>query len=218
MDGATDVAERLALVGAATSVDDLRALYDAWAETYDDADVAAHLRSPAPAAVAAHLATLVDPRTEVLDAACGTGLVGAALAERGFRSVDGLDLSPMMVRRARRRRVYTDLGPADLRDDVPGAGEKFGAVTCAGGLAPGHLGPRALVGFLRVLRPGGVLVAGMADETWALGYELAVDRLVAGGYARPVDDVPRPSDGPGRLLVLEAREVPGPGRSVAWRS
>ena len=218
MDGGTDTAERLALATTATSVDDLRVLYDAWAATYDDADVAAHMRSPAPAMVADRLAALVDPRTEVLDVACGTGLVGAALAARGFGSVDGLDLSPGMVRRARSRRVYHDVGPADLRTGVPGAGGKFGALTCAGGLAPGHLGPGALPGFLRVLRPGGVLVAAMADETWELGFETAVERLVSGGYARPVDDGPRPPCGSGRLLVLRAREVPGPGRSVIWPS
>jgi predicted TPR repeat methyltransferase len=216
VDARTDAAARLALLADATDPATVRAIYDDWAPTYDDEDVAALLGQPSPVRVAECLAALVGPDTDVLDAACGTGLVGAALASRGFGSVDGLDLSPGMVRRARRLRVYHDLGPADLRDGVPGAAEKFGAVTCAGGMAPGHLGPAALTGFLRVLRPGGVIVAALAEDTWRLGYAAAVDRLVADGRAQVVAGADGPDgDGPGRLLVLAAREVPRPGRSVA---
>jgi predicted TPR repeat methyltransferase len=219
VDARTDAAARLALLADAADTDTVRAVYDEWAPTYDDEDVATLMGQPSPQRVAERLAALAGPDTDVLDAACGTGLVGTALAARGFRSIDGLDLSPAMVRRARRLRVYHDLGPADLRDGVPGASEKFGAVTCAGGLAPGHLGPAALTGFLRVLRPGGVVVAGIAEDTWPLGYARAVDRLVADGRAHVVAGADGPDDaGPGRVLVLAAREVPRPGRSVAWTS
>lgn len=47
--------------------------------------------------VADVVARLADPAADVLDAACGTGLVGAALARQGFTSVDGLDVSPRMI-------------------------------------------------------------------------------------------------------------------------
>ncbi|PVZ11907.1 class I SAM-dependent DNA methyltransferase [Actinomycetospora cinnamomea] len=216
----TDARGRLALLAEAPDTDAVRRIYDDWAPTYDLHDVAGLLGYPSPARVAERVADLVPPRADVLDVACGTGLVGAELAPRGFVSVDGLDLSPGMVRVARRRRVYHDLGPADLRHGVPGASGKFGVVTCVGAFAPGHLGPPALTGFLRVLRTDGFVVAAIAEDTWAAGeFAAAVDRLVEGGFAEPVDG-PGGSvgDGPGRLLVLRAREVPGPGRSVAWRS
>jgi hypothetical protein len=69
---------------------------------------------------------------------------------------------------------------------------------------------------------GGLLVAAIAEDAWSSGgFERAVARLVEGGIARPIDgagaDGPA-AEGPGRLLVLRAREVPGPGRSVAWDS
>ncbi|MFC5138632.1 class I SAM-dependent DNA methyltransferase [Actinomycetospora rhizophila] len=218
MDGATGAAARLALLDAGTDVSVTRRVYDEWAPDYDGEDVAALMGHRSPVEVAERVAGLVPPDTEVLDAGCGTGLVGAALAARGFRSVDGLDLSPGMLRRARRRRVYHDLGPADLRLVTPGAAAKFGVVTCAGVLAPGHLGPGALVGLVRVLRPGGLLVATVAEESWiAEGYDRTLKRLVADGYADVVGDADGADPaGPGRLLVLEAREVPGPGRSVIW--
>ncbi|MDD7937291.1 class I SAM-dependent methyltransferase [Actinomycetospora lutea] len=216
MDSATGAAARLALLDADTDVSVARRVYDEWAPTYDGEDVAALMGHRTAAHVADRVLALVRPDTEVLDAGCGTGLVGAELAVRGFRSIDGLDLSPGMLRRARRRGVYHDLGPADLRVSTPGASGKFGVLTCVGALAPGHLGPGALVGLVRVLRPGGFLVATVAEDAWmAGGYDRALGRLTADGYAEVVEDG-ADGDGPGRLLVLEAREVPGPGRSVIW--
>ncbi|WP_433787918.1 class I SAM-dependent DNA methyltransferase [Actinomycetospora sp. CA-101289] len=206
-----DAAARLAQITAATDVAEVRRLYDDWAATYEDVDVAGLMGHPDASRVADVVTEIAGPGADVLDAACGTGLVGAELAERGFTSIDGLDLSPGMIHRARRRRVYHDLGPADLRDGVPGASAKFDVVTCRGGFAPGHLGPRALTGFARVVRVGGVLVAAVDDATWAAhGYAEAVDRLRAQGLVRPVER----SD-PG-LLVLEVRgDVPA-SRSVPW--
>ncbi|MEJ2887261.1 class I SAM-dependent DNA methyltransferase [Actinomycetospora aeridis] len=218
MDSATDGPARLALLDAGTDVAVTRRVYDEWAPTYDGDDVGVLMGHMTAAQVAERVASLVRPGTEVLDAACGTGAVGAELAARGFRSIDGLDLSPGMLRLARRRGVYHDLGPADLRRTTPGAGSKYGVVTCVGAFAPGHLGPGALVGLVRVIRPDGFLVATVAEETWAAeGYDRVLARLVADGYAHLVEqtDTEDPA-GPGRLLVLSAREVPGPGRSVIW--
>lgn len=202
---ATDVEERLAAVLAAGEVEEVRRLYDEWAPTYDGEEVAALLGYAGPERVAARVAELVDPRTDVLDAGCGTGLVGVALAARGFGSLDGLDLSPGMIRRARRRRVYHDLGPADLRPGVPGARAKFGVVTCVGALVPGHLGPGALIGFARAAVAGGYVVAAIPEDTWTEGgYDAQVAGLAEQGFASPVAGADGPDpDGPGRLLVLQ---------------
>ena len=57
----------------------------------------------------------VNPtQLKVLDVACGTGTVGAALAKRGFRSVAGLDFSREMLDRAQekifeKRPVYNEM-------------------------------------------------------------------------------------------------------------
>jgi predicted TPR repeat methyltransferase len=208
----SDAVTRLAQISASTDVAEVRRLYDDWAASYDDVDVAGLMGHPSAARVADLVTEIAGPGADVLDAACGTGLVGAELAERGFTSIDGLDLSPGMIRRARRRRVYHDLGPADLRDGVPGASDKFDVVTCRGGFAPGHLGPRALTGLARVVRVGGVVVAAVDDATWAAdGYADAVDRLRAQDLVRPVEGYD-----PG-LLVLEVRGDATASRSVPWR-
>jgi predicted TPR repeat methyltransferase len=150
---------------ALTSAAEARALYDAWAPTYDD-DVAGPGGDdyPLPGIVAEVVARLADPTADVLDAACGTGLVGAALARYRFTSVDGLDISPRMVARARTRGAYHDLGPADLSQRLPGAGDKFGVLTCVNALEPGHLPRSALVEFARVVHRGGHLVLTVGEK------------------------------------------------------
>lgn len=199
------VTDRLAALLGAGDVEETRRLYDDWAPTYDGEEVAALLGCAGPERVAARVADLVGPHADVLDAACGTGLVGVALAARGFRSVDGLDVSRGMIRQARRHRVYHDLGPADLRHGVPGARAKFGVVACVGALVPGHLGPAALTGLVRAVAPGGYVVAAIPEDTWTgAGYDAQVASLAEQGFARPAagTDAPDP-DGPGRLLVLQ---------------
>jgi predicted TPR repeat methyltransferase len=155
-DGASTWAEQARAAGSPSQA---RAVYDAWAATYDE-DVAGPGGDdyPLPGIVADVVARLTGPRADVLDAACGTGLVGAALARHGFTSVDGLDISPRMIARARARHVYHDLGPADLTQRLPGAGDKFGIVTCVNAFEPGHLPRSALVEFARVVHRGGRIV------------------------------------------------------------
>jgi predicted TPR repeat methyltransferase len=171
----------------ASSPSESRAVYDTWAETYDD-DVAGPGGDdyPLPGTVADVVARLAGPTADVLDAACGTGLVGAALARHGFTSVDGLDVSPKMLSRARARHVYHDLGPADLGQRVPGAGDKFGVVTCVNAFEPGHLPRSALGEFARVVHRGGHIVLTVGDVRRG-EIEKHVQQLAGRGVVRLVE-------------------------------
>jgi SAM-dependent methyltransferase len=52
---------------------------------------------------------------EVADLGCGTGRTGAWLAERsGVTAIDGVDLTPEMLARARERGIYRELREADV--------------------------------------------------------------------------------------------------------
>jgi SAM-dependent methyltransferase len=92
-----------------------------------------------------------------LDLACGTGRIGAWLKRAGVRSIDGLDLTPQMLARAKERGVYARLFEGDLaRTGLDDAG--YDLVTQV--LADEHLADLAPMyrEAARVTKPGGRLV------------------------------------------------------------
>ena len=107
-----------------------------------------------PAFVAQHL-----PRDgRILDAGCGTGLIGAALAARGYRDLTGIDISAGMLNRARARAgVYSGgLVKADLCS-MPFPEASFDAVVCIAVLTYAPSIERIFTEFERVTRLGGIL-------------------------------------------------------------
>ena len=112
---------------------------------------------------AALVEQLVPPPARVLDAGCGTGRLGARLAERGY-DVVGCDADETMVAVARRDHPQVRWEVADLAD-LAGAplGAPFDAVVLAGNVIP-LLDPGTLLaaahGCAGLLRPGGLLLAG----------------------------------------------------------
>ncbi|MEE4276839.1 MAG: methyltransferase domain-containing protein, partial [Halieaceae bacterium] len=84
----------------ADSLEEIEKAYREWAEDYESdlVDLAGYV---APAICAdALLNCLPDNSATVLDAGCGTGLVGERLAEAGVARIDGLDYSTDMLKRA----------------------------------------------------------------------------------------------------------------------
>jgi predicted TPR repeat methyltransferase len=92
----------------ARTPEDARTLYDAWAATYDNEVNTNGYVTPARCAkaLAQHVSDLAEP---ILDFGCGTGLSGTALAQAGFTTVDGVDLSSDMLLRAAEKEVYRTL-------------------------------------------------------------------------------------------------------------
>jgi len=49
-----------------------------------------------------------------LDLACGTGRIGAWLRKKGVKTIDGVDMSPHMIARAKEKNVYRTIKQGDL--------------------------------------------------------------------------------------------------------
>ncbi|BCL17052.1 class I SAM-dependent methyltransferase [Micromonospora sagamiensis] len=117
------------------------------------------------------LDAMVRPGARILDAGCGTGRVGAALADRGH-TVVGVDADPALVEAARADHPGPTWLVADLAElELPG--EPFDAAVVAGNVmafvAPGT--EREVLRRLAThLRPDGVLVVGFGTDR---GYPLA---------------------------------------------
>ncbi len=141
--------------------EELRAAHDVLAEFYADHLAGALDRMPADRAVLGlfcDLTLAAGLGTDVGDVGCGTGRLAPFLAARGL-SPRGIDLSPGMIRVARRDHPGFDFSVADLRD-LPFAPASLAGVVCWYSLmylAPAER-PAAFRELARVLRPGGYLV------------------------------------------------------------
>lgn len=76
-----------------------RATYDVIADVYADFFRSTEPEQPIELAMIEHFTSTLAPQPRVLDAGCGAGRMMSFLAELGCR-VEGVDLSPEMVRRA----------------------------------------------------------------------------------------------------------------------
>ena len=141
--------------------EELRAAHDVLAELYAGRLADALDRMPADRAVLGMFCDLTlaaDLGTSVADIGCGTGRLEPYLATRGL-SPRGIDLSPEMIRLARRDHPGFDFDIADLRELPFEDGSLAGAVCWYSlmYLAPSDR-PAAFAEITRVLKPGGYLV------------------------------------------------------------
>ncbi|KAL2757214.1 hypothetical protein ACRALDRAFT_1060630 [Sodiomyces alcalophilus JCM 7366] len=198
----------------ASSVAELKAIYDDWATTYDKELAEEEQNYVAPAIASAYvLKTLgvnrLSDDVEILDAGCGTGLVGIELAKVGAKKIDGVDLSTGMLDVARATGAYRALETVDLSQPLARENGSYDIIMCVGTMTQGHVGPEALDEFIRVLKKGGFLVATILGYIWESGgYETRVRELVDAGKATLVsadmEDYRRGANVQARMLVLQA--------------
>lgn len=170
--------DRLAWIYSATSPEELRDRYEVWAADYDDDLQGMHWLAPRAGAERCH--HFAGPHAHVLDAGCGTGLVGLNLRSLGVGRLEGFDLSSAMLQRSRERGIYDELHQGSLLEPLPFANGAFDAVVSVGVFTYGHVGPSALAGLAAVVRPGGHVSLTFRDDALdALGYAAEVRRLEA---------------------------------------
>ncbi len=165
---------------AAKSAAELTAEYDRVAESYDAALIEEHdWRMPE---IMGGIGGWLLPRTaKILDAACGTGLVGDALHRLGFTDLHGVDLSAGMIAVAKRKKVYASLLQAALGEELPYATGLFDAFMVSGAFTPRHAPPESLAELLRVTRPGGLAIFSLRTDDPAPGFNEVIDSLTQDG-------------------------------------
>lgn len=168
----------------ASSTDELMGVYDGWADAYEQELLEEWgYTSPQKAVqLLSDIMTLQGMR--VLDAGCGTGLVGALLKKSGAASLTGIDYSPGMLAKAEAKQVYDSLDKMDMNEPLPLPSNSFDATTCIGTFTATHVKPDAVKELVRVTRSGGALVFTVRDDYWQatnfidLITELHVEKLV----------------------------------------
>jgi predicted TPR repeat methyltransferase len=78
----------------------------------------------------AGLVGVTAQRLDILDLGCGTGLAGEAFQDLK-RRLDGVDLSPLMIERARGRGIYDSLVIQDIETALATAGPSYDLILAA---------------------------------------------------------------------------------------
>lgn len=167
----------------------LTAYYAQWADSYDD-DVR-NAKYVGPEVIADIVTTLHDgyfttPRHElaILDVGCGTGLSGIALVRKGFKRIDGFDLSQEMVDQAAGTGTYERLaGGIDLNQPLFDYDtDAYDVTVSCGVFTLGHVHANALDELVRVTRPGGFVIASTRNSYYeSSGFEDVRRRIEAEG-------------------------------------
>jgi len=170
--------------------EDLRALYDSWAETYDaDLQQVGYLHAP----VITGLVALHVPRRDaaILDAGVGTGSIGNVLSLLGYNNLSGIDMSEGMLEKARARGCYTDLRRGVLGEALDFPDGAFDAILSTGTFTNGHAPAAAFHELTRILEPGGFLLFTVGTVIWEeQGFRDLLDSLVRAKKLVAVETTP----------------------------
>jgi predicted TPR repeat methyltransferase len=150
----------------ARTLDDLNAAYKEWAPQYDH-DTIEGMGYVAPGLAAAMLDNYLESRqSHVLDAGCGTGLVGHELRKIGYDKLDAMDYSPEMLKEADKKSVYGKLIQADMNQKLQVKDDSYDATICVGALTYAHLGPHIFEELIRITRPTGYICFTIRDGAY----------------------------------------------------
>ena len=97
----------------------------------------------------------------ILDLGCGTGLVGEELHKRGYKNIDGVDLTPEMLELAKAKGVYNSLhqgamGSPGCKDLGVGANQ-YDAAISVGVFSVAHARSDGFDDLVHVVKPGGLI-------------------------------------------------------------
>ena len=150
----------------AADLDELEGIYKNWASDYESDVINL-------AGYVGHLITselllnyLRNTESTVLDAGCGTGLVGEILYKNNFRNIYGVDFSQEMLNIAHQKNIYQSLKLVDLTKKLDYENDSFDAIICAGTFTCGHVGPEALREMVRITKQGGYICFTVRKQEW----------------------------------------------------
>lgn len=148
------------------TVEETQKIYADWADSYDRDVAEWGYATPARIAMALRRSG-ANVDKGVLDYGCGTGLCGVALRSVGFDVIDGTDISPEMLEKARARGVYRALwlGEPGSLGHV-GAGD-YSAIAACGVVSLGAAPPETLDMLVAAMAPGNLLAFSFNEATMA---------------------------------------------------
>ncbi|TVM36743.1 class I SAM-dependent DNA methyltransferase [Oceanidesulfovibrio marinus] len=165
----------------AETQDQLNEAYKLWCTDYDR-DCVQGMGYVGPMTACRMLDTYLEsPESRVLDAGCGTGLVGQVLSKHGYGRVDAMDISKDMLQVAKEKDVYNKFFQADMSEPLEVLNDDtYDASICVGTFTYKHVGPEAFNELIRVTKPGGYVCFTIRDGAYQeYGYRKRMHELEA---------------------------------------
>ena len=193
--------------------DKVRAYYDEWAGQYD-ADIGeVNYSGPIIGAKLFHQFDRSGEREvcysfSILDAGCGTGLVGEALSKLRYEQIDGFDLSEAMAQKATETGSYREVkGGIDMMKAAQSyAPHNYDGILSIGVFTLGHVPPEALYVLIELLMPGGLMVVSTRSHYYdQSNFQDVVDELIGDGkleLLKLIKDAPYNEDGDAHYWVF----------------
>ena len=97
-----------------------------------------------------------DKNFKILDAGCGTGLVGIELKKYGYSNIEGVDFSQNMLDLVPQG-IYKKIEKIDLNKPLKFKDNMYDILMCVGTFTYGHVKPKALDEFIRITKNRGLI-------------------------------------------------------------
>lgn len=186
----------------------VKQFYEDWAKNYNVDTTSSDYTGPA---ISAKLLSQYLPAKDsrLLDAGCGTGLVGMELQALGYDHVDGFDLSDSMAEQAIATGAYQQvLGGIDMMRAAENCVDtSYDAILSIGVFTLGHVPPEALLVLLQLASPGGLLLISTRTHYYdGTNFQLVIDDLIDSGQIellQVIRDAPYNNDGDGHYWVMK---------------
>ena len=98
----------------------------------------------------------LNHETKILDAGCGTGLVGIELKKCGYSNIEGVDFSQDMLDLIPKD-IYKKIEKVDLNKPLKFETNMYDVVMCVGTFTYGHVKPQALDELIRITKNKGLI-------------------------------------------------------------
>ncbi len=161
------------------STDEVRDLYDDWSKNdqYNQDMIDWEYSGPREV-VSAFLPHAPNKDIKILDAGCGSGLVGKELSKEGYSIIHGADIAAKLMN-AIPAGIYQALHNIDLNKPINFTDDFFDAVLCVGTFTFGHVKAKALSELTRIVKSGGIIGFTINEGVFLdHGFKSELDHLV----------------------------------------
>ena len=174
-----DVGNKIPIYKLKTT-DEVMKYYDEWGikNKYDQDMIDWNYTGPKET-VATFLKYSKNKNIKILDAGCGTGLVGVELKKYNYLNIDGMDLSKKLLNLVPQG-YYQNLDQVDLNKSIQIKDNFYDAIMCVGTFTFGHVRPNALDEFVRITKNNGLICFTINEGIYKdYGFDKKIEELSA---------------------------------------